>query len=79
MDININLSVNEISKINKEKIQEKHDISDSSGAVVKLFSGEKNEIIEILNDKLTDKEHQNKILIHEIEKLKFENKNSKKI
>jgi len=49
---------------------ERHEISDSSGAVVKLFTGEKNEIIEILNERLTEKEKQNKVLIQEIERLK---------
>lgn len=69
-DIQININDNDISNINKEKIIERHEISESSGAVVKLFTGEKNEIIEILNERLTEKEKQNKILILEIEKLK---------
>jgi len=69
-EIQININDNDISNINKDKIIEKHEISESSGAVVKLFTGEKNEIIEILNERLTEKEKQNKVLIQEIEKLK---------
>lgn len=70
MDININLNDNEISHINRERIIEKNDISESSGAVIKLFSREKNEIIESLNERLVEKEKQNKYLIIELEKFR---------
>ncbi len=69
-EINLKLNYDEISNINKEKQMDKNDISESSGAVVKLFSGEKNDIIEILKDKLYEKEKQLKFLLAELDKLK---------
>ncbi len=73
--IHININDNDISNIKKEKILEKNEISDSSGAVVKLFTSEKNDIIDILNERLIEKKKQNQILIEEIGSLKNSNRN----
>jgi len=69
-EIPININEYDISNINREKNCDKQDISKSSGDYIKLFTGNNNEIIDILNEKLTEKERQNKVLIQEIEKLK---------
>ena len=78
-EINLKLNYDEISNINKEKQMDKNDISESSGAVVKLFSGEKNDVIEILKDKLYEKEKQLKFLLAELDKLKSKKINKKKM
>lgn len=69
-EINMKLNNEDISGINKEKINDKYNISESTGNVMKIFSGEKNDVIDILNEKLAEKEKEVKFLISEMDKIK---------